>query len=131
MCVIHPVKKQVTVIYYKAMAEAKPSILFDDLSKVDLRIGCVIEIADVKTSEKLYVMTVDFGPLGIRTIYAGLRKHIPKRQLKGKKFLFIINLPYRTMPGGESQGMMFVIEQEHDLLLFPAPKGAKEGSGLV
>ena len=116
------------------MEGIKSIISFDEFSKVDLAVGKVVEVVDVAQSEKLYKMTVDFGPStgsGLKTIFAGLRKFILKRQLKNKKFVFVINLAPRAMPSGESQGMMLVIEHKDGFILLPAPKGSVEGSRLT
>jgi len=114
------------------MEGVKSIISFLEFSKVDLAVGKVVEVTDVLQSEKLYKMTVDFGiSLGVKTIFAGLRKFILKRQLKNKKFVFVVNLTPRPMPSGESQGMMLVIEHKDGFILLPAPKGSVEGSRLT
>jgi|GEM_PF-696758 len=126
-----------------SMEGIKSIISFDEFSKVDLAVGKIVEVIDVPQSEKLYKMTVDFGPStgastelsrtssGLKTIFAGLRKFILKRQLKNKKFVFVVNLAPRPMPSGESQGMMLVIEHKDGFILLPAPKGSVEGSRLT
>lgn len=113
------------------MEEIKPIISFDEFQKTDLAVGKVLDVVDVPVSGKLYRMTVDFGEgIGTRTIFAGLKKFFTKGKLKNKKFVFIVNLAPRQMPDGESQGMMLVIEEGEEILLFPAPKAAKEGARL-
>lgn len=39
----------------------KTTISLDDFSKVEMRVGKVVEVNDVSGSEKLYRMTVDLG----------------------------------------------------------------------
>ena len=113
------------------MYTQKSIITFDEFSKSDLCIGRVLECKDVTGSEKLFMLHVDFGQqIGIRTIYAGLRPWYKKSQLMGKKFVFVVNLPPRKMPGGESNGMMLVIENGDNYLLLPAPKNSVEGARL-
>lgn len=124
------------------MEEVKPIISFDEFQKTDFAVGKVLDIVDVPVSEKLYRMTVDFGEgIGVRTIFAGLKKFFTKGKLKNKKFVFVVNLTPRPMPSyvktsdgqarqEESQGMMLVIEEGEEILLFPAPKAAKEGARL-
>lgn len=118
------------------MSMVKPTVSFDDFCKLDLRVGKVVDVADVPGSEKLYRMTVDIGQeYGTRTVFAGVKKWYKKSQLKGKNFIFVANLAPRKMPGGESQGMMVAIcpaERDGDAkpLLIPVSKTAEPGAEL-
>lgn len=115
----------------------KLTITIDDFDKLDLRVGNVVDVADVPGSEKLYRMTVDLGQeYSMRTIFAGVKKWYKKSQLKGKHFIFVANLALRKMPSGESQGMMLAIcpaEQDgggEKPLVVPVSKTARPGSPL-
>ena len=42
-------------------------ITFEDFSKIDLRIGTIIEVSDFPKAHKpAYILTIDFGLLGIK-----------------------------------------------------------------
>jgi len=85
----------------------KPEINFDDFSKLDIRVGEIKEVEDIKGADKLYKLTVDFGSeIGERTICAGVKEYIPAEDLKGKKTIFLVNLAPRKLRGIESQGMI-------------------------
>lgn len=91
------------------VAPVKPTIGIDVLEQVDIRAGTIILIEDVKGSNKLIKMTVDFGD-HTRTILAGIkqeREH-PK-EIEGKQALFVINLEPRQIMGEVSEGMLFDI----------------------
>lgn len=100
----------------------KPEITIDDFAKIDIRVG-VVEKAETHTSgTKLLVLTVDFGELGKRTICAGIREFVKDRHqsLVGRRFLFVVNLPPRSMRGIESQGMILAAATEdHNRLMLP------------
>lgn len=51
-------------------APVKPAISFDDLEKVDVRVGTILAVADVGGSSKLVRLTVDLGDHR-RTVLAG------------------------------------------------------------
>ncbi len=99
--------------------EAKTSdniITIDDVVKVELRVGTIKECEPVEKSEKLYQMQVDFGELGKRQIFAGIKKHFTPEELIGKQAIFVFNLKPRKMMGSESQGMMLVAQDENGKL---------------
>lgn len=89
-------------------------ITIDDLMKVELLVGEIQEVVDMPESEKIYKMTVDFGPQGKRTICAGVKKFYKPDELVGKKTVFAFNLKPRKLMGIESQGMMMMAKNEQD-----------------
>lgn len=92
-------------------APIKPTIQFEDLEKLDIRVGTIVLVEDVPGSDKLVKLTVDVGEETTRTILVGMKKERkdPKGEIEGKQALFVLNLPYKTMMGIESQGMIFDI----------------------
>lgn len=92
-------------------APIKPTIQFQDLEKLDIRVGRIVLVEDVPGSDKLVKLTVDLGEETTRTILVGMKKERvdPKAEIEGKQALFVVNLPYKKMAGIESQGMLFDI----------------------
>ena len=66
----------------------KPTITFDILSKVDIRVGTIEKVEDVENSDKLVKLTVDFGEFK-RTILVGMKKERenPKEMKRNKLYL--------------------------------------------
>lgn len=89
----------------------KQTIQFDDLEKLDIRVGTIVLVEDVPGSDKLVKLTVDMGEESKRTILVGMKKERqdPKAEIEGRQALFVVNLPYKKMAGIESQGMLFDI----------------------
>lgn len=81
------------------------TITFDDFTRVQLRVGRVVEAADHPNADKLLVLRVDLGDEQ-RTICAGLKGHYAPEQLVGRHIVVVANLAPRTMRGVESQGML-------------------------
>ncbi len=90
-------------------APIKPLISIDDLNKMDVRVGTIKQVEDVKGSDKLVKLTVDFGNHE-RNILAGMKQEREDPcEIEGKQALFIVNLAPRKMMGEVSEGMLFDI----------------------
>jgi tRNA-binding protein len=87
----------------------KPLIQFDELEKIDIRVGTIEKVEDVEKSDKLVRLIVDFGDHK-RKILVGMKKERENvQEVVGKQALFVVNLAPRMMMGEESQGMLFDI----------------------
>ncbi len=87
----------------------KPTITFDDLEKIDIRVGTIEKVEDMPESDKLIRLTVDFGSFK-RTILVGMKKERDDvTEIEGKQALFVVNLEPRKMMGELSEGMVFDI----------------------
>lgn len=97
---------------------------FNDWSKLDLRVGQIVEVEEIEGADKLYKLTVDIGPeVEKRTICAGIKPYYPKEELKGKKIIMIVNLAPRVMRGIESQGMLLAAgSAEENLCVLISPE---------
>lgn len=113
-------------------------ISIDDFTKVELRVGTVLEAEEVAGSEKLIKQIVDFGELGKKQILSGIKKWYKPSQLVGKQLIYVTNLESRRMMGFESEGMLMCATAEtlaepghgKPILLKPTaktPNGAKIG----
>ncbi|MBO4361525.1 MAG: methionine--tRNA ligase [Paludibacteraceae bacterium] len=84
----------------------KTPTTIDEFDKADIRVGTVLECANVKKSDRLLQFRIDDG-MGGRTILSGIAQSYPDPSvLVGKQVLFIANFPPRKMMGIESQGMI-------------------------
>lgn len=97
-------------------------INIDDLAKVELRVGTILEAEEVEGSEKLIKQIVDFGELGTRQILSGIKKWYKPSQLVGKQFIYVVNLEPRMMMGLESQGMILATDTEKPYPIKPLSK---------
>ena len=114
-------------------AAIKPQISFDEFEKLDIRVGTIIEVADVTASKKLVRLSVDFGDHK-RSILTGIKQERENpAEIEGKQALFILNLPARKMAGEISEGMLFDIGYADGLLPClavpekPVENGARAG----
>ena len=108
----------------------KPIITFEDFSKLDLRVGEVIECVRKEGADKLLRLTVDFGTDGKRNILSSLYPNFKPEDLQGKQFVFIINLEPRKFMGEESQGMILCADSEKPMPIKPMSE-VKPGSEIL
>ena len=70
----------------------RPGITFDDFSKVDIRIGTIIDVTDFPKAHKpAYQLTIDFGELGIKKSSAQITDLYTKKDLLNKQIVAIVN----------------------------------------
>ncbi len=102
------------------IAPQKPNVAFDDFSKLDLRVGKVLECIKVPKADKLLQFLIDDG-MGKRTIISGIAAWYKPEDLVGKQVCFIANLEPRKLKGIESQGMILSVEDGHGNLSLITP----------
>jgi len=104
-------------------------ISFEDFSKLDLRIGKILEIAEHPNADKLYVLKVDIGEKTIQLV-AGIRQYYEPSQLKDKLIVVITNLEPRTVRGVESQGMLLAAQSQSTIAVLSPEKEVPAGSRI-
>ena len=90
-------------------APIKPAISFDVLEAIDVRVGTIERVEEVKGSDRLVKLKVDFGDHK-RTILAGMKQERAQpKEIVGRQALFVVNLEPRKIMGEVSEGMLFDI----------------------
>ncbi len=79
------------------IAPIKPTIPFEVLEQIDVRVGTINLVEDVEASDKLVKLTVDFGDHK-RSILVGMKQERENpKEVEGTKALFVVNLMPKTM----------------------------------
>ena len=104
-------------------------INIEDLAKVEIKIGKILEVEEVEGSEKLLKLSVDFDEENPRQVLSGIKKFFEKDYLIGKQFAFITNLEPRKIMGMYSEAMILATGEEELSLLSPTIK-VKNGSQM-
>ncbi|MAS39441.1 MAG: methionine--tRNA ligase [Flammeovirgaceae bacterium] len=107
----------------------KKIIEFDDFSKVDIRVGTVVEAEKVPKSNKLLKLKVNTG-VDERVILSGISKFYSPEEIINKKVMVLINLKPRKMMGYESEGMLLLAEDSDGKLSLMQPD-SNIGDGSV
>ena len=95
---------------------------YDDFTRLDIRVGRVVECEKVKKAKKLLKFRIDDG-MGGRTIVSGIALYYQPEDLIGKEVCFIANFPPRPLMGIESQGMILSAEDADGRLVVIGPTG--------
>jgi len=97
----------------------KENISFQDFSKLDIRIGTIVQAEVVEGSDKLLKLIIDFKDFK-RQVLAGIKEKYQPTDLLDKQIPVIVNLEPRKMMGLESQGMILAVGGKTlDALLIP------------
>lgn len=92
------------------------------VSRLDLRIGRIVNVKKHPDADSLYVEEVDVGEDKPRTIISGLVKHVPLEELQNRVGLFLCNLKPVKMRGIASEGMLMCASDGEKLeILIPPP----------
>ena len=110
---------------------AKEDIQFDDFTKLDIRIGTILEAKPVPKTSKLMQLLVDTG-LDKRTIVSGVSESFKPEDMIGKQVPVLINLKPRSFRGIESHGMiLYPSDSEGKYLLMSPEREVRPGTILA
>jgi len=115
----------------KKVEAQKAEITWDDFSKLDIRVGTILEAKKMSKTKKLLVLKVDTG-IDTRTIVSGIAESFSPDEVVGKKVTVLVNLAPRALRGVESQGMILMTEDASGNLVFVNPdKNEAVSNGLM
>ncbi len=113
----------------KTIEPQKEEISFDDFTKLDLRVGTIIEAEKMPKTKKLLVLKVDTG-IDVRIIVSGIAESFKPEDIIGKQVTVLVNLAPRKLRGVESQGMILMTEDDSGNLVFVNPSEEGVNNGL-
>ena len=108
----------------------KETATFEDFSKLDLRVGTIIEAEKMPKANKLLVLKVDTG-MDVRTIVSGIAEHFSPEEVVGKRVTVLVNLAPRALRGVESQGMILMTNLPDGKLVFVNPDADGVSNGAL
>ena len=114
----------------KATEPQKDTISFEDFTKLDIRVGTILEAEKMPKAKKLLVLKVDTG-VDTRTIVSGIAESFKAEDIIGKRVTVLVNLTPRKLRGVESEGMILMTEDEHGKLVFVNPDQDGVPNGLT
>jgi len=109
---------------------AKANIAFEDFTKLDIRVGTILEAEKVAKTKKLLKIKIDTG-IDQRTVVSGIAEFFAPEDIIGKQVSILVNLEPRDIKGITSQGMILMAEDADGRLDFVNPTTAiKPGSTI-
>ena len=113
-----------------AIEPAKPETSFDDFSKMDIRVGTILQAERVPKTDKLLKLLIDTG-IDQRTIVSGIAGSYKPDDIIGQQVSILVNLAPRKIKGIESQGMILMAENKKGELSFVAPVEKNTNNGSI
>ncbi|XP_026750019.1 tyrosine--tRNA ligase, cytoplasmic [Galleria mellonella] len=102
-------------------------------SKLDIRVGHIVEVSRHPDADALYVEKIDLGEAEPRTIVSGLVNFVPIEEMQNRDVVVLCNLKPAKMRGIESKGMVLCASVDEPRQVEPllAPEGSKPGDRIV
>lgn len=122
--------KKANIMENQVVEPQKPAATFEDFSKLDLRVGTILEAEKMPKANKLLVLKVDTG-IDVRTIVSGIAEHFSPEEVIGKRVTVLVNLAPRALRGVESQGMILMTNNKEGQLVFVNPDADGVGNGAL
>jgi tRNA-binding protein len=105
------------------------SITFEDFSKVDLRVGTIIEVNDFPEARNpAYQLTIDFGSLGIKKSSAQITTRYKKDELLNRQIIAVVNFPTKQIAKFMSECLVLGAVNGKDVILLNPEHQVKNGS---
>jgi len=95
---------------------------YNDFTKVEMRVGRVLEVNDFPKARKpAYQMVIDFGDLGIKKTSAQITEEYTKDELIGRMVIAVTNFPPKQIADFMSEVLVLGVNNEkgHVILLQP------------
>ena len=105
------------------------TITFDDFTKVDIRIGTIIEVNDFPEAHNpAYQLTIDFGDLGIKKSSAQITTLYKKEDLLNKQIVAVINFKKKQIGKFMSECLVIGAVNNKDVILLNPENKVKNGT---
>ncbi|TXG38899.1 tRNA-binding protein [Seonamhaeicola maritimus] len=105
------------------------TITFEDFTKVDLRVGTIIEVNDFPEARNpAYKLTIDFGDLGIKKSSAQITNLYNKEDLMNRQIVAVLNFPKKQIGKYMSECLVLGAVNGKDVILLNPENNVKNGS---
>ncbi|WP_299550140.1 tRNA-binding protein [Seonamhaeicola sp.] len=105
------------------------TIVFEDFTKIDLRVGTIIEVNDFPEARNpAYQLTIDFGDLGVKKSSAQITTLYKKEDLLHRQIVAIINFPKKQIARFMSECLVLGAVNGKDIILLNPENKVKNGS---
>jgi len=122
--------KKANAAEVEAAEPQKEIATFEDFTKMDLRVGTIVEAEKMPKTKKLLILKVDTG-IDTRTIVSGIAESFKPEDIVGKKVTVLVNLAPRKLRGTMSEGMILMTENVDGKLVFVNPDEENVKSGKI
>lgn len=108
------------------------TITFEDFTKVDLRVGTIIEINDFpEARNSAYQLTIDFGDLGVKKSSAQITTLYSKEDLLNRQIIAVVNFPKKQIAKFMSECLVLGAVNGKDVMLLNPEASVKNGTPVL
>lgn len=111
----------------KEEAKEPSYISIEDFAKAEMKVGLVLESANVEGADKLLVSKIKIGD-ETRQIVSGIAKYYKPEELVGKKVAVVTNLKPVKLRGVLSEGMVLAASCDGKLAVVTVPDSIADGA---
>lgn len=105
------------------------TITFEDFTKIDLRVGTIIEVNDFPEARNpAFLLTIDFGDLGIKKSSAQITTLYSKADLLNRQIVAVVNFPKKQIAKFMSACLVLGAVNGEDVILLNPEVKVKNGS---
>jgi len=108
------------------------TISFEDFTKVDIRIGTILEVNDFPEAHKpAYQLTIDFGDLGVQKSSAQITTRYTKKELLNRQITAIVNFKPKQIANFISECLVLgIADKQGSIVLLQASVATKNGTPI-
>lgn len=105
------------------------NISFEDFTKIDIRVGTIIEVNDFPKARKpAYQIRVDFGEIGIKNSSAQITDLYSKEELLNRQITAVINFKPKQIANFMSECLILgVANENNEIVLLKTSAVIKNG----
>lgn len=108
------------------------AITFEDFTKIDLRVGTIIEVNDFPEARNpAYQLTIDFGDLGIKKSSAQITTLYKKDDLLQRQIVAVVNFPKKQIAKFMSECLVLGAVNGKDVILLNPENQVKNGTPMA
>lgn len=122
-------KKEKAPVADKAAATAAVEVI--DISRLDMRVGKIVEVSRHPDADSLYLEKIDCGEAAPRTVVSGLVKFIPLEEMQNRMVVVLCNLKPAKMRGVTSEAMVMCASTPEKVEIMSPPEGSVPGDLIV
>ncbi|MBT8303727.1 MAG: tRNA-binding protein [Bacteroidia bacterium] len=105
------------------------TITFEDFNKVDIRVGTIKEVNDFPEARNpAYILTIDFGSLGIKKSSAQITTLYKKEDLVDRQILAVVNFPKKQIANIKSDCLVLGAVDSKDVILLKPENRVQNGT---
>lgn len=106
--------------------KAPPAVEIIDVSRLDMRVGKIIEVSRHPDADALYLEKIDCGEAAPRTVVSGLVRFVPIEEMQNRMVIVMCNLKPAKMRGVTSEAMVMCASTPEKVEIMSPPGEACE-----